>query len=103
MKTMKVRRAGYPTDGDGSVWQTDTGPVGGWPDLPRRYDPPVAAFSLGFVAVVSRQPDAADFVLERPTPLPPPRDGVTVHHFSAPFSRPATNRLFGIPPQGPAG
>ena len=86
MKTMKVRRAGYPTDGDGSVWQTDTGPVGGWPDLPRRYDPPVAAFSLGFV-------------LEQPTPLPPPRDDVAVLHFSAPCSRPATNRLFGIPPR----
>ena len=96
VKTMNISRAGYPTDGDGAVWQTDTGPIG-VPDLSRRYAPPVACFSLGFIALVSRQPDAADFVLERPTPLPPSRDEVAVLHFSAPFSRPATNRLFGIP------
>lgn len=104
VKTMNVSRAGYPAAGDGSVWQTDTGPIG-VPDLSRRHDPPVACFSLGFIAVASRQPDAADFVLERPTALAPPHADVSVLHFSAPFSRPATNRLFGIPPraQGPAG
>ena len=97
VKTMNVSRAGYPTGGDGGVWQTDTGPIG-LPDLSRRYDPPVAAFSLGFIAVVSRQPHAADFVLERRTPLPSPHNDMEVLHFSAPFSRPATNRLFAIPP-----
>ena len=104
VKTMNVSRAGHPAAGDGSVWQTDTGPIG-VPDLSRRHDPPVACFSLGFIAVASRQPDAADFVLERPTALAPPHADVSVLHFSAPFSRPATNRLFGIPPraQGPAG
>ncbi|MDD9988992.1 MAG: hypothetical protein OXQ31_22165 [Spirochaetaceae bacterium] len=104
VKTMNVSRAGYPAAGDGSVWQTDTGPIG-VPDLSRRHDPPVACFSLGFIAVASRQPDAADFVLERPTALARPHADVSVLHFSAPFSRPATNRLFGIPPraQGPAG
>ncbi|MDE0221198.1 MAG: hypothetical protein OXJ90_18165 [Spirochaetaceae bacterium] len=104
VKTMNVSRAGYPAAGDGSVWQTETGPIG-VPDLSRRHDPPVACFSLGFIAVASRQPDAADFVLERPTALARPHADVSVLHFSAPFSRPATNRLFGIPPraQGPAG
>ncbi|MAE63931.1 MAG: hypothetical protein CMJ18_06625 [Phycisphaeraceae bacterium] len=96
VKTMNVSRAGYPSDRDASVWQIDTGPVG-VPDLSRRYDAPVTAFSLGFIATVSRHPAAADFVLEQLTALPSPNDHVSVMHFSGPHSLRATNRLVGIP------
>ncbi len=93
VKTMNLSRDGFPD----SVWQIDTGPVG-VPDLSRDYDPPISAFSLGFIAIISRLPGAADFVIEQPTSLPPPNEGVQVLHYSGPFSRRATNRLAGIPP-----
>ena len=96
VKTMNVSREGFFTKDSGGVWQIDTGPVG-VPDLSRRYDPPISAFSLGFIATISRHPAAADFVLERPTPLPPPNDAVRVLHYSKPFSLRAVNRLVGIP------
>jgi hypothetical protein len=96
VKTMNMSRAGYPSDDDDSVWQVDTGPVG-VPDLSRHYDPPVDAFSLGFIATVSRHPAAADFVLEQLTALPSPNDGASVLHFSRPYSLRAINRLMGIP------
>ena len=97
VKTMNLSRDGLPDSAGGSVWQIDTGPVG-VPDLSRDYDPPISAFSLGFIAIISRLPGAADFVIEQPTPLPPPNEGVRVLHYSGPFSRRATNRLAGIPP-----
>lgn len=97
VKTMNVSREGFPDGDRESVWQIDTGPVG-VPDLSRRHAPPVDAFSLGFIATISLHPAAADFVLEQPTPLPPPHEGVQALHFSGPFSLPAANRLVGIPP-----
>ena len=97
VKTMNVsRERGISTKDSGRVWQIDTGPVG-VPDLSRRYDPPISAFSLGFIATISIHPDAADFVLEQPTPLPPPNDAVHVLHYSKPFSLRAVNRLVSIP------
>jgi hypothetical protein len=66
--------------------------------LSKRYTPAIRAFSLGFVATISRHPTAADFVLEQLTPLPPPNDAVRVLHYSKPFSLRAKNRLLGIPP-----
>ena len=99
VKTMNVSRDGLPNQDGQSVWQIDTGPVG-VPDLSKRYDPPISAFSLGFIATISRHPDAADFVLEQPTSLPPPNDAVQVLHYSKPFSFRATNRLVGIAAPG---
>ena len=96
VKTMNVSRDGFPSKDRGSVWQIDTGPVG-VPDLSKRYDPPISAFSLGFIATISLHPVAADFVLEQPTSLPPPNETVHVLHFSKPFSLRAKNRLVGIP------
>ncbi len=96
VKTMNVSRDGFPPREGQSVWQIDTGPVG-VPDLSKRHDPPISAFALGFIATISRHPDAADFVLEQPTLLPPPNEAVEVLHFSKPFSLPAKNRLVGIP------
>tara|TARA_B100000029_G_scaffold456589_1_gene484692 strand:+ start:45 stop:815 length:771 start_codon:yes stop_codon:yes gene_type:complete len=96
VKTMNVSRDGYPQlDGNG-VWQIDTGPIG-VPDLSKRHDPPVSSFSLGFIATISRNPQAADFVLEQPTPLKPPNEGISILHYSKPYSHRATNRLIGIP------
>ena len=97
VKTMNVSRDGFPDNSGQSVWQIDTGPVG-VPDLSKRYTPAIRAFSLGFVATISRHPTAADFVLEQLTPLPPPNDAVRVLHYSKPFSLRAKNRLLGIPP-----
>lgn len=96
VKTMNVSRDGFPSATGESVWQIDTGPVG-VPELSKRFDPPISAFSLGFIATISRHPAAADFVLEQPTSLPPPNDTVEVLHYSRPFSVRATNRLVGIP------
>ena len=96
VKTMNVSRDGFPDKNGQSVWQIDTGRVG-VPDLSKRYTPAIRAFSLGFVAVISRHPTAADFVLEQLTPLPPPNDAVRVLHYSKPFSLRSKNRLVGIP------
>lgn len=103
VKTMNLSAEGYP-DGDamggrGPVWQIDTGPVA-VPNLSsldmEGLTPQIAAFSLGFVATISTQPAAADFVLEQPTVLPSPAKG-TVLHYSSPFSSPAANRLLAVP------
>ncbi len=96
VKTMNVSRDGFPDSSAESMWQIDTGPVA-VPDLTKRYAPPIRAFSLGFIATISRHPGAADFVLEQLTPLPPPNNAVQVLHYSKPFSLRATNRLLGIP------
>lgn len=101
VKTMNLSREGSPCADRSNVWQIDTGPVG-IPDLTTRYDPPISAFSLGFIATISRHPNAADFVLEQPTQLPPPNEGVHVLHYGKPFSLRATNRLVGIPRLGGA-
>ena len=97
--------------------QIDTGPVL-VPDLTRRFTPAIAAFSLGtwserhqplflwnrqltqlgaragFIATISTHPLAADFILEQPTALPPPGEGMVLH-YSEPRSLPARNWLLG--------
>ena len=99
--------------------QIDTGPVL-VPDLSRRFTPTIAAFSLGtppqrgqtvaelafvctqwqlqnraragFIATISTHPLAADIILEQPTALPPPGEGMVLH-YSEPRSLPARNWL----------
>ena len=100
------------------VWQTDTGPVA-FPDLTKRYvsttiiagvwaafpstpvvcgqDPPLASVSLGFVAANNRQLERADFVVEQLMELPD-GGGAEVLHYCKPFSLPALNTLWAIPP-----
>ena len=78
------------------VWQTDTGPVA-VPDLTKRYEPAIASVSLGFVAANNRQLERADFVLEQLMELPN-GGGVEVMHYCNPFSLPARNTLWAIPP-----
>ena len=78
------------------VWQTDTGPVA-VPDLTKRYDPAIASVSLGFVAANNRQLDRADFVLEQLMALPN-GGGAEVLHYCNPFSLPAKNTLWALPP-----
>ncbi len=51
---------------DKSVYQVDTGPIA-LPELEKRYDPPIDALRLAFVAF--NTPDFADFVVEQPTPV----------------------------------
>lgn len=62
VKTMNMNRYSFPTKADGSVWQIDTGSIGA-PNLSKHYDPPISAFSLGFIAI-SRHPVVVDFVIE---------------------------------------
>eukprot|EP01043_Picozoa_sp_COSAG02_P026198 COSAG02_NODE_1502_length_12258_cov_12.486142_2_plen_363_part_00 len=78
------------------IWQTDTGPVA-VPDISRRYDPAIACISLGFVAANNRQLDRADFVLEQLMQLPG-GGGVEVLHYCNPFSLPAKNTMWALPP-----
>ena len=102
--------------------QIDTGPVLVH-DLSRRFTPTIAAFSLGtpsqrgqtvaelafvvhatrqlrgraragFIATISTHPLAADIILEQPTALPPPGEGMVLH-YSEPRSLPARNWLVG--------
>lgn len=79
---------------DDSVYQIDTGPIA-LPDLDKRYDPPIDALRLAFVAF--NAPDFADFVVEQPTPVIEEGQELTqVYHYSKPFSLPAKNRLFAV-------
>ena len=48
----------------------------------------------GFIATISTHPLAADFILEQPTALPPPGEGMVLH-YSEPRSLPARNWLVG--------
>ena len=105
VKTMNlaIDASAVPADGDeptppAEIWQTDTGVVL-VPDLSRRWGNPIEGMSLGYIAANNRgkQTHAADFVLEQPTPI---GGGREVLHFSAPFSLPATNRLFALPRPG---
>lgn len=79
---------------DDSEYQIDTGPIA-LPDLTKRYDPPIDALRLAFVAF--NRPDFADFVVEQPTPVV--QDGqelAQVYHYAKPFSLPAKNRLYAV-------
>ena len=53
-------------DEEADIYQVDTGIVL-FPDLSKRYDPQIEAFSLAYVAF--NVPHFADFVIERPTQL----------------------------------
>lgn len=76
------------------LYQIDTGPIA-YPDLSKRYDPPIDCFSLAFVAF--NAPGFADFVVEQPTPvLVDGEEKAQVYHFSNPFSMPAQNQLFAL-------
>ena len=79
---------------DKRIYQVDTGPVA-LPDLSERHQPAVDSVRLAFVAFNAGH--FADFVIEQPTPVT--RDGqevATVHHYSNPISRPATNSVFAV-------
>ncbi|MGI6459736.1 MAG: hypothetical protein ACOX5J_06515 [Candidatus Hydrogenedentales bacterium] len=76
------------------LYQIDTGPIA-YPDLSKRYDPPIDCFSLAFIAF--NAPGFADFVVEQPTPvLVDGEEAAQVYHFSNPFSMPAQNQLFAL-------
>lgn len=79
---------------DKSMYQVDTGPVA-LPDLDRRYEPPIDALRLAFVAFNAA--NFADFVVEQPTPVVESgRQLAQVYHYSNPFSLPAKNRLYAV-------
>lgn len=79
---------------DDSVYQVDTGPVA-YPDLSKRFEPPIDCLSLGFVAF--NKPHVADFIVEQPTPvLRDEQELAQVYHYSNPFSLPARNRLLAL-------
>lgn len=79
---------------DQKLYQVDTGPVA-WPDLARRFEPPIDSLSLAFVAF--NAPGFADFVVEQPTPLVENGKQVgRIYHYSGPFSLPAKNRLLAV-------
>jgi hypothetical protein len=75
-------------------YQVDTGPVA-FPDLSRRYDPPIDCLRLAFIAF--NAPGFADFVVEQPTPVVEGgKELCKVYHFSGPFSLKAKNVLFAV-------
>ena len=79
---------------DKGIWQVDTGPIA-FPDLSRRFDPPVNSVRLAFA--VFNAPDFCDFVIEQPTPVL--RDGkevCSVYHYSNPVSFTAKNRVLAV-------
>lgn len=87
VKTMNI-------DVNNRIYQVDTGPIA-FPDLSRRFDPPVDCVKLAFVAF--NAPDFADFVIEQPTPVV--RDDAEVcrvYHYSNPISLPAKNTLLAV-------
>ena len=76
------------------LYQVDTGPVA-FPDLSKRYDPPIDCLRLAFIAF--NAPTFADFVVEQPTPvIEEGKELCKVYHFSGPFSLKAKNVLFAI-------
>ena len=79
---------------DQSIWQVDTGPIA-FPDLTRRFDPPVDSVRLAFA--VFNAPHFCDFVVEQPTPIVRDRQEVCkVYHYSNPVSFPAKNRVLSV-------
>ena len=79
---------------DNSIWQVDTGPIA-FPDLSRRFDPPVDSVRLAFA--VFNAPHFCDFVIEQPTAvLRDDREVCKVYHYSNPVSFPAKNRVLSM-------
>lgn len=75
-------------------YQVDTGPIA-FPDLTKRNDPLIDAFSLAFIAF--NAPNFADFVVEQLTTVT--EDSGASHqlyHYSNPISLPAKNQLFAV-------
>ncbi|MBX9789672.1 MAG: hypothetical protein K2Y37_12215 [Pirellulales bacterium] len=76
------------------LFQVDTGPVA-LPDLSKRYDEPLDALRLAFVAF--NAPDFADFVVEQPTPVVEGgAEKCRIYHYSSPISLPARNVLLAL-------
>ena len=76
---------------DKQLYQVDTGPVA-YPDLSQRFEQPIEALSLAFVAF--NAPDFADFVIEQPVKISEEAaDDCRTYHYSKPFSLAAKNRL----------
>ncbi|MBX3239171.1 MAG: hypothetical protein KIT80_10345 [Chitinophagaceae bacterium] len=76
------------------MYQTDNGPVA-LPDLSKRYDPEISSLSLAFIAF--NKADAADFVVETPTPVKVNgKEVVKVHHYSKLLSFPAKNKVIAL-------
>ena len=76
------------------MYQVDTGPVA-FPDLAKRYVPPVDCLRLAFVAFNTAH--FADFVVEQPTPVVENGKELTkIHHYSGPFSLPAKNVVLAL-------
>ena len=83
VKTLNTHRAN-------DLYQVDSGPVA-LPDLTVRYEPPVEALRLAFVAF--NAPHFADFVIEARTPV---AGAAEVYHFSELLTLPAENRLYAL-------
>jgi hypothetical protein len=78
------------------LYQVDTGPIA-FPDLTKRYERWIESLRLAFVAF--NAPHFADFVVEQPTPvIENGQEVCKIHHYSKPFSLPATNRLLAVGP-----
>ncbi|MCZ6677993.1 MAG: hypothetical protein O7E52_12160 [Candidatus Poribacteria bacterium] len=76
------------------IYQVDTGIVL-FPDLSKRYDRQIEAFSLAYVAF--NAPHFADFVLEQPTPIVADgKEVACVYHYSGIRSLEAKNTVLGI-------
>jgi len=74
---------------DHGLWQVDTGPIA-FPDLTRRFEPPLDCVRLAFAAFNSS--DSCDFVMEQPTPiLRDEQEVCKVYHYSNPVRFPARN------------
>ena len=76
------------------LYQIDTGPIA-LPDLSKRYDEPLDALRLAFMAF--NAPDFADFVVEQPTPVVEAgAEKCQIYHYSTPISLPARNVLLAL-------
>ena len=79
---------------DSRIWQVDTGPVA-FPDLTRRFEPPVDSVRLAFAAFNAAH--FCDFVIEQPTPVFRHEQEICkVYHYSSPISFPAKNRVLSV-------
>jgi hypothetical protein len=76
------------------LYQVDTGPIA-MPDLAKRYETPLDALRLAFVAFNAA--DFADFVVEQPTPIVEAgEEKCQIYHYSSPISLPAKNVLLAL-------
>lgn len=87
VKTMNI-------DEQRRIYQVDTGPVL-FPDLSKRYERQIEAFSLAYVAF--NAPHFADFVIEQPTPIIEDGEEIaSVYHYAGIRSLKAKNLVIGI-------